>query len=81
MNVDTVVAATRERVQAMLDDALDGNCKVPTDDDVARILTEEAVRQLSDAILGGAQRPVPTAYRIGDAPSGGGISGVVQIGP
>ena len=34
-----------------------------------------------DAILGGAQRPVPTAYRIGDAPSGGGISGVVQIGP
>lgn len=46
MNVDTVVAATRERVQAMLDDALDGNCKVPTDDDVARIFVEEAAREL-----------------------------------
>lgn len=46
MNVDTVVASARERVQAMLDDALDGKCKVPTDDDVARIFVEEAAREL-----------------------------------
>lgn len=46
MNVDTVVAATRERVQAMLDNALDGNRKLPTDDDVARIFVEEAASEL-----------------------------------